>query len=111
MKENYFLDDGAYSALQIIVETAKQRVEGDKSLTADLLSKLSEPLEASEFRLKLQVRPAAHVALKVSVLAAPALSCTDSLYHPVSVGHASLSRCQWHLCQVLGGSPAKCCTC
>ena len=56
MRENYFLDDGAYSALQIIIETAKQRVEGGKSITADLLSKLSEPLEASEFRLKLQVR-------------------------------------------------------
>ncbi|KAK9849389.1 hypothetical protein WJX84_005290 [Apatococcus fuscideae] len=54
MKENYFLDDGAYSALQIIIETAKQRVEGGKSITADLLGKLHEPLEASEFRLKLQ---------------------------------------------------------
>ena len=66
MKENYFLDDGAYSALQVIVETAKQRVEGDKSLTGDLLSKLSEPLEASEFRLKLQVRLARHHCLAVA---------------------------------------------
>ena len=66
MKENYFLDDGAYSALQIIVETAKQRVDGGKSLTGDLLGKLSEPLEASEFRLKLQVRPARQHCLTVT---------------------------------------------
>lgn len=55
MKENYFLDDGAYSALQIIVELARQQVEGGKSITEDLLSRLPEPLEAAEFRLKLQV--------------------------------------------------------
>ena len=60
MKENYFLDDGAYSALQIIVETARQRVEGSKSITDDILSNLSEPLEASEFRLKLQVGLSGH---------------------------------------------------
>ena len=61
MKENYFLDDGAYSALQIIVETAKQQVDGGKSITEDLLGKLPEPLEAAEFRLKLQVRPGLHI--------------------------------------------------
>ncbi len=66
MKENYFLDDGAYSALQIIVETAKQKVEGGKSITDDLLSKLPEPLEASEFRMKLKVRPDASACMSMT---------------------------------------------
>ena len=55
MKENYYLDDGTYSASQIIVETVKRRLEGHGDITQELLRELQEPAEAHEFRLKLKV--------------------------------------------------------
>ena len=51
MKENYFLDDGAYLATKLLVELAKTKLQ-NKSLT-DLISDLEEPLESEEFRLKI----------------------------------------------------------
>ena len=51
MKENYFLDDGAYLATKLLVELAKTKLQ-NKSLT-DLISNLTEPLESEEFRLKI----------------------------------------------------------
>ncbi|KAK9807868.1 hypothetical protein WJX72_011619 [[Myrmecia] bisecta] len=56
MKENFYLDDGAYSALQIIIELVRRRLAGEGDLSVDLLSKLKEPLESEEFRLKLTVK-------------------------------------------------------
>lgn len=49
LKENYFLDDGAYLAAKIVVKAARLHMEGKKinSLIADL----TEPLEAKEVRL------------------------------------------------------------
>ena len=55
MKENYYLDDGTYSASQIIVEMVKRKLEGHGDLTEELLQELQEPAEAHEFRLKLKV--------------------------------------------------------
>ncbi|WP_040697207.1 phosphomannomutase/phosphoglucomutase [Nodosilinea nodulosa] len=51
MKENYFLDDGAYLVSQLLVELAKTRLAG-KRLT-DLIATLQEPEESREFRLKI----------------------------------------------------------
>jgi phosphomannomutase len=51
MKENYFLDDGAYLVTKLLIELAKLRLEG-KSLP-DLISNLQEPKESEEFRLKI----------------------------------------------------------
>jgi len=51
MKENYFLDDGAYLVTKLVIEFAKLRLEG-KSLT-DLIANLKEPAESEEFRLKI----------------------------------------------------------
>ncbi len=48
MKENYFLDDGAYLVTKIIIKSAKLRQE-NKSLE-DLLAPLAEPKEAKELR-------------------------------------------------------------
>ncbi len=53
MKENYFLDDGAYLATKLLIELAKANLE-DKLLT-DLISNLKEPIESEEFRLKIGV--------------------------------------------------------
>lgn len=51
LKENYFLDDGAYLVSKLLIELAKSKLAG-KSLT-DLISNLKEPVESSEFRIKI----------------------------------------------------------
>lgn len=53
MKENYFLDDGAYLVSKLLIELAKSKLAG-KSLT-DLILNLQEPLESVEFRIKMLV--------------------------------------------------------
>ncbi|MBD2256540.1 phosphomannomutase/phosphoglucomutase [Pseudanabaena sp. FACHB-2040] len=53
MKENYFLDDGAYLVSKLLVELAKARLAG-KRLT-DLMAALQEPQESREVRLKIQM--------------------------------------------------------
>lgn len=51
MKENYYLDDGAYLCTKIIIKLAQLRREG-KTLES-LLSALKEPVEATEMRFKI----------------------------------------------------------
>ena len=51
MKENYFLDDGAYLATKLLGELAKAKLEN--KLITDLISNLKEPQESQEFRLKI----------------------------------------------------------
>ena len=48
LKENYFLDDGAYLVAKLLVETAKLKTKG--STFTDLISNLKQPSESSEFR-------------------------------------------------------------
>lgn len=55
MKENHFLDDGAYSAVQIIIETVRRRLAGEGDIAIELLKQLKEAKDASEFRLKITV--------------------------------------------------------
>jgi phosphomannomutase len=52
MKENYFLDDGAYLITKLLVEVAKLKQQG-KTVT-DLIANLQEPVESEEFRLKIK---------------------------------------------------------
>jgi phosphomannomutase len=51
LKENYFLDDGAYLMAKLLIELARLRLQ-DKKLT-DLIVNLVEPVESEEFRLKI----------------------------------------------------------
>jgi phosphomannomutase len=51
MKENYFLDDGAYLVSKLLVELARCRLQ-DQSLP-DLIANLREPVESEEFRIKI----------------------------------------------------------
>ncbi|MBD2186701.1 phosphomannomutase/phosphoglucomutase [Pseudanabaena mucicola] len=53
MKENHFLDDGAYLVSKLLIELAKSKLAG-KSLT-DLIINLQEPMESEEFRIKMLV--------------------------------------------------------
>ena len=52
MKENYFLDDGAYLATKLLAELAKANREN--KLISDLIADLKEPKESQEFRLKIK---------------------------------------------------------
>ncbi len=49
MAENYFLDDGAYLAVKLLIAAAKLRPQG-KTL-ASLIEKLGRPAESREYRL------------------------------------------------------------
>jgi phosphomannomutase len=52
LKENYFLDDGAYLIAKIIIKAAKLRIEKGKNITS-LIEDLVQPVEEEEFRIKL----------------------------------------------------------
>ncbi|MEM6835300.1 MAG: phosphomannomutase/phosphoglucomutase [Cyanobacteria bacterium P01_C01_bin.120] len=52
MKENYFLDDGAYLVSKLLAELAKARLNGQRLI--DLIKPLQEPTDSQEFRLKIQ---------------------------------------------------------
>jgi len=49
LKENYFLDDGAYLIAKLLIDLAKLKLE-NKQLT-NLINNLEEPLESEEIRL------------------------------------------------------------
>ena len=51
MRENYFLDDGAYLCTKIIIKAARLRKEG-KGLD-ELTAMLKEPAESKEIRFKI----------------------------------------------------------
>lgn len=52
LKENYFLDDGAYLATKIVIKAAQLKKQ-DKGISS-LLAKLKEPAESEEFRFKIE---------------------------------------------------------
>lgn len=55
MKENRFLDDGAYMAVKIVIEMVRRRKEGVGGIRT-IIEDLQEPLEAKEYRIKIKVR-------------------------------------------------------
>ena len=63
LRDNYFLDDGAYLMVQIIILLARLRAAG-KELT-DLLKTLREPKEAREIRFKITTENFAEYGKKV----------------------------------------------
>ena len=54
MRENYFLDDGAYLCTKIIIKAAQLRQQGRD--LSDLTAALKEPLESREVRFKITER-------------------------------------------------------
>lgn len=54
LKENYFLDDGAYLVTKLLIKAAQIRMNNAGNLT-DLISSLRTPAESKEFRLKIKV--------------------------------------------------------
>ena len=51
LKENYFLDDGAYLVTRLLIELARGRQQG--YTLASLIADLQEPAESREFRMNL----------------------------------------------------------
>lgn len=51
LRENYFLDDGAYLSAKIVIKLAQLREQG--GCLGQLLAKLRDPLEAEEFRIRI----------------------------------------------------------
>lgn len=54
LKENYFLDDGAYQIAKILIKIAKLKAAGEGTID-ELIAELPEPMEAQEFRAKITV--------------------------------------------------------
>lgn len=52
LRENYFLDDGAYLMTKLIIRAAQMKKQG--KCLSDLISGLEEPYEAKEIRLHIQ---------------------------------------------------------
>ena len=53
LKENYFLDDGAYLVTKLLIELARGKKEG--YTLESLISTLEEPAESIEFRMNIQL--------------------------------------------------------
>lgn len=51
LKENHFLDDGAYLVAKLLIEAARMQTEGKK--LQDLITDLKEPEESKEIRFKI----------------------------------------------------------
>ena len=52
LSENYYLDDGAYLAVKLLIAAAKDKAEG--KVLADLIKDLKHPAEEKEYRLKIK---------------------------------------------------------
>lgn len=63
IKENYWLDDGAYLATKIVIKAAQLKKEG-KALSS-VIKDLKEPLEAKELRIRVLADDFAEYAQKV----------------------------------------------
>lgn len=63
LKENYFLDDGAYLVAKLLVEMARLHADG-KTLT-QLIEKLEEPFESQEYRYSILEADFAEYGTKV----------------------------------------------
>ncbi|PSN78341.1 phosphomannomutase/phosphoglucomutase, partial [filamentous cyanobacterium CCP4] len=76
MKENYFLDDGAYLVSKLLVELAKARLVGKR--LSDLIATLQDPHDSQEYRLKILAPQAqAHGAEVMNELKAFAATQAD----------------------------------
>lgn len=51
LSENYYLDDGAYLAVKLLIAAAKAKAKGRHLV--DLVKKLGEPVESREYRMKI----------------------------------------------------------
>lgn len=75
LKENYFLDDGAYLITKIIIKMANLRAEGKE--LEDLIGALPEPVEAAEARLAIKEADFAAYGSRVIAALEEFAACVD----------------------------------
>src|SRR3712207_2953386 len=63
LRENYFLDDGAYLIAKILMKAAKMHEKGQS--VADIISDLKEAAESAEYRIKIKEEDFKAYAVKV----------------------------------------------
>jgi phosphomannomutase len=101
MKENHFLDDGAYLVTKLLIELTKSRLAG--KLLTDLIANLQEPAESEELRIKINTEDfQAHGNSVIDRLQTFAASQTDwnivpNNYEGVRVACSSESEAGWFL--------------
>lgn len=57
LRENYFLDDGAYMAMKIIIEMVRRTLGGSTTDIGSLIQDLEEPKERIEMRINILSKP------------------------------------------------------
>ncbi|KAG7974325.1 hypothetical protein I3843_06G043400 [Carya illinoinensis] len=57
LKENYFLDDGAYMVVKIIIEMVRMKLAGLDEGIGSLIKDLEEPMESVELRMNVICEP------------------------------------------------------
>ncbi|XP_021855323.2 uncharacterized protein [Spinacia oleracea] len=57
LKENYFLDDGAYMVVKIIIEMVRMRLSGSSEGIGNLIEDLEDPVESVELRMDVISEP------------------------------------------------------
>ncbi|XP_073301469.1 uncharacterized protein [Primulina huaijiensis] len=57
LKENHFLDDGAYMVVKIIIEMVRMKLEGSNKGIGSLIEDLEEPFESVELRINIVTEP------------------------------------------------------
>ncbi|XP_060185390.1 uncharacterized protein LOC132614856 [Lycium barbarum] len=57
LKENHFLDDGAYMVVKIIIQMVRMKLEGSEGGIGSLIKELEEPLESAELRMVVLSEP------------------------------------------------------
>ncbi|KAH0448663.1 hypothetical protein IEQ34_022463 [Dendrobium chrysotoxum] len=57
LKENYFLDDGAYMVVKIIIEMVRMRLAGSSEGIGSLIKDLEDPIESVELRMAVVAQP------------------------------------------------------
>ncbi|XP_072982929.1 uncharacterized protein [Typha latifolia] len=57
LKENYFLDDGAYMVVKIIIEMVRMKLIGSDEGLGSLIKELREPVESVELRMNILTQP------------------------------------------------------
>jgi phosphomannomutase len=101
LKENHFLDDGAYLVSKLLIELAKSKLAG-KSLS-DLIANLNEPIESEEFRIKIgeedfkSYGEKAIAALKTFAAAEPDWKIVPNNYEGVRIACPSAIEDGWFL--------------
>ncbi|KAM0933113.1 putative phosphotransferase (phosphomutase) [Dioscorea sansibarensis] len=57
LRENYFLDDGAYMVVKILIEMVRMKLNGNEEGIGSLIKGLEEPLESVELRINIITQP------------------------------------------------------